>query len=89
MTDLCAQVRFFYVSFICILPSVHTFVHDFEMKQPFSEPKIYTGGVDVKRWSRYSAKEKKEALAKEGYVCFSYRSHHQKTRSTAQYQGWC
>ena len=42
------------------LQKVHDIVHDFEffedkttvMKKKFSEPKIYTGGVDIKEWNK-------------------------------------
>jgi hypothetical protein len=35
------------------------------MKQNFSEPKIYTGGVDFTKWNSYSKAEQKLALDKE------------------------
>jgi hypothetical protein len=34
-------------------------VHDLPMKLNYSEPKIYTGGVDINTWSKLSVKEKK------------------------------
>ncbi|WP_246160904.1 tyrosine-type recombinase/integrase [Maribacter flavus] len=46
----------------------------FRMKINFSEPKIYTGGVDVSRWSTLSRKEQKEALDKRWYVYYSFRN---------------
>ena len=45
----------------------------FSMKLHFSEPKIYTGGVNFNRRSTLSAKEKKEALEKSWYVYYSFR----------------
>ena len=55
------------------LQKVHDFVHDFQlfeakittMKKKFSEPKIYTGGVNIKDWNKLKRKEQEEALSKE------------------------
>jgi integrase len=44
------------------------------MKLNYSEPKIYTGGVDVSLWSKLSAKEKKIALSKNWYIYYSFRN---------------
>ncbi len=43
------------------------------MKLKYSEPKIYTGGVDIHQWSKLSATAKKAALNKDWYVYFSFR----------------
>nr|WP_246474357.1 site-specific integrase [Arenibacter arenosicollis] len=43
------------------------------MKLKYSEPKIYTGGVDIHQWSKLSKKAKKAALDKDWYVYFSFR----------------
>lgn len=48
-------------------------VHVFRMKPDFSEPKIYTGGVDITNWSKLAPKAKKMALAKSWYVYYSFR----------------
>ncbi|WP_223154832.1 tyrosine-type recombinase/integrase [Aestuariibaculum sediminum] len=44
------------------------------MKINYSEPKFYTGGVDVNQWSKLSKKEQKEALEKEWYVYYTFRN---------------
>ncbi|WP_249356546.1 tyrosine-type recombinase/integrase [Maribacter sp. ACAM166] len=43
------------------------------MKLNYSEPKFYTGGVNIKGWSKLTRKQQKEALSKDWYVYFSYR----------------
>jgi len=43
------------------------------MNQPYSEPKIFTGGVDIKLWKNLTTKEQKLALSKEWFVYYSYR----------------
>ena len=63
------------------LQKVHDSVHDFEffedkttlMKKKFSEPKIFTGGVDIKDWNKLKKAEKEKALSKEWYVYYSFR----------------
>lgn len=44
------------------------------MKLNYSEPKFYTGGVNIKGWSKLTRKQQKEALSKDWYVYFSYRN---------------
>jgi integrase len=44
------------------------------MELNYSEPKIFTGGVDINTWSKLSAKDKKSALSKKWYVYYSYRN---------------
>ena len=56
-----------------LLRAVHENVHDYKMIQPYSNPKIYTGGVDILAWSKLSKKQKSDALSKEWYVYYSYR----------------
>ena len=59
------------------LSKVYDSVYDFEKmkyKKKYSEPKIYTGGVDVKKWSKLSERQKKIALSKQWYVYFSFRN---------------
>ena len=58
---------------ILLLRKVHSNVHVFNMKLKYSEPKIYTGGVDIHQWSKLSATAKKAALDKDWYVYFSFR----------------
>ena len=60
-------------SILSILRTVHETVHSLPMKQ-FSEPKVYTGGVDINNWSSLTKKEKDEALKKRWYVYYSYRN---------------
>lgn len=56
------------------LLNVHVIVHDLPMKTNYSEPKIYTGGVDIKLWNKLSNKDKAIALSKDWYVYFSFRN---------------
>ena len=56
------------------LRRVHDCVHVFTMKLNYSEPKIYTGGVDISKWSSLSKVAQKAALKKEWYVYFSFRN---------------
>ncbi|WP_245891941.1 tyrosine-type recombinase/integrase [Polaribacter glomeratus] len=44
------------------------------MELNYSEPKIFTGGVDINTWTKLSTKEKKEAMSKHWYVYYSYRN---------------
>ncbi|MCL6267786.1 tyrosine-type recombinase/integrase [Flagellimonas myxillae] len=55
------------------LKTVHDTVHVLGKKPSFSEPKIYTGGIDPSEWSKLSKKEKEDALSKDWYVYWSYR----------------
>ncbi|WP_282073644.1 hypothetical protein [Polaribacter atrinae] len=60
-------------TFFLLLQRVHDKVHDCTMKLNYSEPKIFTGGVDIGVWSKLSKKDKKEALSKNWYVYYSFR----------------
>ncbi|WP_296352270.1 site-specific integrase [Winogradskyella sp.] len=44
------------------------------MKSNYSEPKIYTGGVDINQWSKLSRAEQKKALSKHWYVHYRFRN---------------
>ena len=59
-----------------ILASVNETVNVFELKpkRKYTEPKIYTGGIEVSKWSKYSNVEKENALKKQWFVYFSYRN---------------
>ena len=57
-----------------LLLAVHKNVHVLPMKLNYSEPKIYTGGVDISNWSKLSFEEKRKALNKPWYIYFSYRN---------------
>jgi integrase len=61
-------------SFFLLLRAVHDRVHDLPMKLNYSEPKIFTGGVDITAWSKLSSKAKKEALSKSWYIYYSFRN---------------
>lgn len=43
------------------------------MKLNYSEPKIFTGGVNISLWSTLKKAQQKEALAKDWFVYFSFR----------------
>ena len=63
------------------LQTVNKTVNDFSlnsinlhaMKKNYSEPKIYTGGVDIAQWNKLNNKEKKQALEKDWFVYYSFR----------------
>ncbi|MBD1263057.1 hypothetical protein HZY62_20870 [Maribacter polysiphoniae] len=59
-----------------LLPSVYDNVYALTMKLNYSEPKFYTGGVNIKGWSKLTRRQQKEALLREWYVYFSYRDPH-------------
>jgi integrase len=61
-------------SIFLLLQRVHKNVHVLPMKLNYSEPKIYTGGVDISSWSKLTTKEKKASLEKPWYVYFSFRN---------------
>lgn len=56
-----------------LLHSVHDSVHTFSMNLNFNDPKIYTGGVDIIKWSTLSKPSQKEALSKSWYIYFSFK----------------
>ncbi|WP_276166506.1 tyrosine-type recombinase/integrase [Zobellia alginiliquefaciens] len=43
------------------------------MKLNYTEPKIFTGGVDITQWSALDKKQRNDALAKAWFVYFSFR----------------
>ena len=61
-------------SIFLLLQKVHENVYDFPMKLNYSEPKIYTGGVDINTWTKLSRATQREALNKEWYVYYSFRN---------------
>jgi integrase len=74
-TTVCVRTnRFFMSSISVLLLNVHENVHVLRMKLNYSEPKIYTGGVDINQWSKLSKKEQKAALQKNWYVYYRYRN---------------
>ena len=60
-------------SIYLFLRTVNDSVNVFKMNQPYSEPKIFTGGVDINQWKGLSSIEKKLALSKEWFVYYSFR----------------
>jgi integrase len=61
-------------SILLLLQTVHDIVHDLPMKPNYTEPKIYTGGIEIKQWSKLSKSVKDDALSKEWYVYYSFRN---------------
>jgi len=61
-------------SIFLLLQNVHAIVHDLQMELNFSKPKIYTGGIDITKWSKLSKSEKETALSKDWHVYFSFRN---------------
>ncbi|MFC0604590.1 tyrosine-type recombinase/integrase [Winogradskyella pulchriflava] len=60
-------------SIFLLLQKVHENVHVLSMKTNYSEPKIYTGGVDINQWSKLTKSEQTKALNKDWYVHYSFR----------------
>ena len=48
-------------------------VDDYKMIQPYSEPKIPTGGVNITEWKNFAKKQQSEALSKDWFDYFSFR----------------
>ena len=63
-----AQSVFFMSLNSLLLRTVHENVHGFSMIQPFSDPKIYTGGVLISTWSQLTKAQQADALSKEWYL---------------------
>jgi len=61
-----------------LLQAVYENVHVLPMKSNYSEPKIFTGGIQINAWSKLSKAQQKVALSKEWYVYYSFR--HSKTK---------
>ena len=67
--------------YFLVLQTVNKTVNDFTsksanlltMKRNYSEPKIYTGGVDVTQWNKLTSKQKKEALEKDWFIYYGFR----------------
>ncbi|TLF47121.1 tyrosine-type recombinase/integrase [Maribacter aurantiacus] len=57
-----------------LLLKVHENVHVFNMKLNFSEPKIYTGGVNIDDWPRLTKEQRKKAMEKQWYLYYRYRN---------------
>jgi len=57
-----------------LLQTVYENVHVLQMKSNYSEPKIFTGGIQINAWSRLSKADQNKALNKEWYVYYSIRN---------------
>jgi len=60
-------------SIFLLLQKVHENVHVLSMKANYSEPKIYTGGVDINQWSKLNNSDRTKALKKDWYVHYRFR----------------
>jgi hypothetical protein len=71
-----------------LLRNVYENEYVFSMNLNYSEPKIYTGAVDITEWSRLTKKQQKEALLKDWYVYYSFRDPKtQKLKRQSQIKG--
>lgn len=43
------------------------------MRKNFSEPKLFTGGININEWKTLNKKQKDEALAKDWFLYYSFR----------------
>jgi len=57
-----------------LLQAVHVSVHDLPMKTNYSEPKIFTGGVEFSQWNKLSKQEQNDAISKDWYVYYAIRN---------------
>jgi hypothetical protein len=57
-----------------LLQNVNETVNNLSLKLDYSEPKIYTGGVDVSSWSSLTKTQQKEALSKSWFIYYSFRN---------------
>jgi len=44
-----------------------------KVKKLYSDPKIYTGGIDINKWDSLTLDQQKTAIEKSWYVYFSFR----------------
>ena len=51
--------------------NVHQTVHTLTPKK-YSEPRIYTGGVDITLWNQLSKEEQNTALSKDWYIYYKF-----------------
>lgn len=52
--------------------NVHQTVHILPIKKKFTQPKIYTGGVDITLWNQHSKVEQNNALSKDWYIYYKF-----------------
>jgi integrase len=60
---------------LLLLQRVHQNVHQTRHsldKKNFSEPKIYTGGVDITLWNELSKEEQSQAISKDWYIYYKF-----------------
>ena len=60
---------------LLLLQRVHQNVHQTRHsldKKKFSEPKIYTGGVDITFWNELSKEEQNQAISKDWYIYYKF-----------------
>ena len=60
---------------LLLLQRVHQNVHQIRHsldKKNFSEPKIYTGGVDITLWNELSKEEQNNAISKDWYIYYKF-----------------
>ena len=68
------EPAFFMSTISLLLRAVHVTVHDLPMKSNYSEPKIFTGGVEFSQWNKLSKQEQHDAFSKDWYVYYSVRN---------------
>ena len=68
------EPAFFMSTISLLLRAVHVSVHDLPMKTNYSEPKIFTGKVDVSQWNKLTKQEQLDALSKDWYVYYAIRN---------------
>ncbi len=62
-------------SILLLLQRVHQNEHQTRhslTKKKFSEPKIYSGGVDVTLWNELSKEEQNKAMSKDWYIYYKF-----------------
>ncbi len=62
-------------SILLLLQRVHQNVHQTGHtldRKKFSEPRIYTGGVDITLWNELSIDERNKAISKDWYIYYKF-----------------
>jgi hypothetical protein len=60
---------------LLLLQTVHQNVHQTGYtlaKKNFSQPKIYSGGVDITLWNELSKEEQNNAISKDWYIYYKF-----------------
>lgn len=55
--------------------NVHQTGHILPISKKYTQPKIYTGGVDITLWNQLSKSKQDEALSKDWYIYYKYLDH--------------